>query len=204
MHHTYIFFDLDKNIVREFNKAFQDVPNITSEQVDVIELIKSNRLTHVVSPANSYGYMDGGIDQVYLDYFKEPNIQTTVQKEIGKVGIKDCFKRKFLPVGSAIVVPTGYDNCSNLICAPTMKVPQRVSPSNVKLAFYGILNCVKNIEDPLVIGIPGLCTGVGGVSAHDFAFQMRLAYNSFSTNVKDPFGQILIREEPGKYVVTKG
>jgi O-acetyl-ADP-ribose deacetylase (regulator of RNase III) len=53
----------------------------------------------VVSPANSFGFMDGGVDWAYLQFFGE-ELQTRVQMVIR------LQKFQELPVGGAVVVPT--------------------------------------------------------------------------------------------------
>jgi len=70
----------------------------------------------VVSPANSFGFMDGGIDALYLDYFG-PDIQTRVRRQI--------YDRHHgeLVVGTAAIVETGDARIPYLIAAPTMRVP---------------------------------------------------------------------------------
>jgi len=66
----------------------------------------------VVSPANSFGFMDGGIDALYMAYFGG-NIQFLVRQAI--------YERHHgeLVVGTAEIVGTGDRAIPYLIAAPT-------------------------------------------------------------------------------------
>jgi O-acetyl-ADP-ribose deacetylase (regulator of RNase III) len=89
-----------------------------------------------------------------------------------------------LPVGQAVVVPTGSSQLPYLVSAPTMRVPSSIARSiNVYLAFRAALVAVlthnehssSSIESLVV---PGMGTGVGEVSPARAARQMRVAYDS--------------------------
>src|SRR3982074_282994 len=70
----------------------------------------------VVSPANSFGFMDGGIDALYSDHFG-PDIQRRVRRQI-----YDHHSGELLVV-VADIVETGHRTIPFLIAAPTMRVP---------------------------------------------------------------------------------
>jgi O-acetyl-ADP-ribose deacetylase (regulator of RNase III) len=70
----------------------------------------------VVSPANSFEFMDGGVDALYLRHFG-PHIQTRVQEMIHERHHGELL------VGHADVVETGHETVPYLIVAPTMRVP---------------------------------------------------------------------------------
>src|SRR5579872_7306577 len=78
----------------------------------------------VVSPANSFGYLDGGIDAFYTDHFG-PDIQLRVLRQIYEPHAGE------LVVGTADIVETAHDRIPFLIAAPTMRVPMvlRDSPN---------------------------------------------------------------------------
>src|SRR5438128_1317574 len=87
----------------------------------------------VVSPANSYGFMDGGIDAIYLDYFGS-DLQARVRQQIF-----DHHHGELL-VGQADVVETGHDKIPFLIAAPTMRVPMNLHETvNPYLAARAVL-----------------------------------------------------------------
>lgn len=116
-----------------------------------------------VSPANSFGWMDGGIDRLYARRW--PGLAATLQDAIRQLPGGE------LPVGEAIVVETG-ENGKKLIASPTMRTPSYVSGTqNAYLAFRAVLRLeIDNFV------CPGLCTGVGGMDPYESARQIRQAY----------------------------
>jgi O-acetyl-ADP-ribose deacetylase (regulator of RNase III) len=132
----------------------------------------------VVSPANSFGFMDGGIDAQYMEFFGS-EIQMSVQRTI--------FERHHgeLLVGSAEIVETGHEKIPYLIAAPTMRVPMKLQESvNAYLAARAVLLLVMHgsfpdgskIADTVkTIAFPGLGTGVGGIGFNTCARQMQSA-----------------------------
>ncbi len=88
-----------------------DYPEVTFHVGSILDL----EVEAVVSPANSFGFMDGGIDAAYSAHF--PGIQRKVQKEI-----REQYEGELL-VGQAAVVETGNHRIKNIIVAPTMRVP---------------------------------------------------------------------------------
>ena len=70
----------------------------------------------VVSPANSFGFMDGGIDMLYTQYFGW-QVQERLQE-----AIRERHHGELL-VGQAEIVETDNPDLPFLIAAPTMRVP---------------------------------------------------------------------------------
>src|SRR4051812_24788278 len=69
----------------------------------------------VISPANSFSYMDGGVDMVYTNYFGW-DLMERLQREVKKRPMQELL------VGEALVVPTNSAKHPYLISAPTMRV----------------------------------------------------------------------------------
>jgi len=137
----------------------------------------------VVSPANSFGFMDGGIDALYARRYG-PAVQDRVRTAI--------LKRHHgeLLVGSAEIVETGDLRQPYLIAAPTMRVPMKLGPDTVApyLAARAVLLLIRHgsfADGPSAgrpigeiirsIAFPGMGTGVGGVPTDICARQMRKA-----------------------------
>ena len=119
----------------------------------------------IVSPANSFGFMDGGIDQVYTNRFG--NIQAEVQRFI-----QDQFDGELL-VGQAYHTRTGDPNWPFLISAPTMRVPVIITDhTDVYLATRAAVRHATSMGGVSSILFPGMGTGVGAVSSVDAAYQM--------------------------------
>jgi len=108
------------------------------------------RCDAIVNPANSYGYMGGGVAGAI--------------KRVGGVLIeKEAIAKAPIAIGSAIATTAGDLNCRYVIHAPTMKQPAMKIPlSNVTKAVNAALKLgvQLNIKN---IAIPGMGTGVGGV-----------------------------------------
>lgn len=135
----------------------------------------------VVSPANSYGFMDGGIDAIYTKHFGEH-----VQQRLQDV-IKSEHHGELL-VGSAAIVPTDAA-IPFVIAAPTMRVPMilddTVNPYLAARAVFLLINHGRLDGWPIYehvqsVAFPGLGTGVGRVPPEVCAHQMRKAIENFA------------------------
>lgn len=139
----------------------------------------------LVSPANSFGFMDGGIDRVYSDFFGW-SLQQRVQERIRREHQGE------LPVGLAEIVETGGARFPYLVVAPTMRVPQPlVNSPNPYLAARAVFLLLRHgtFRDgpsagrPVAstvrrIALPGLGTGVGGLPPDVCARQVAAAIES--------------------------
>jgi O-acetyl-ADP-ribose deacetylase (regulator of RNase III) len=162
-----ILIDKNLDIVEEYKKV--SGKNVTTLQGNILLL----DVEAVVSPANSFGRMNGGIDYWYTQFFGT-GLQIQLQKEI-----HNLWKGE-LPVGKAIVVPTNHFPIKYLVSAPTMRTPQ-VLPSgsiNAYLACKAALEAA-HISGIKSIAIPGLGTGVGGMAPKECASQVQQAIIEF-------------------------
>ncbi|WP_410587307.1 macro domain-containing protein [Amycolatopsis sp. lyj-23] len=133
----------------------------------------------VVSPANSYGWMRGGIDAVYAQAF--PGVEQSVRSAVL------AFHGGELPIGDAVVVPTGEAQPAWLISAPTMREPGERLPADTVhpyLAARAVFLTWRDgrLDDGPVrefvdtIAMPGLGTGVGGLDPATCARQVAAAW----------------------------
>lgn len=136
----------------------------------------------VVSPANSFGFMNGGIDAVYTKHFGI-EVQNNLQEIIRN------FHHGELLVGNAEIVGTEHGNIPYLIAAPTMRVPKILESDTINpylsiravllLVKYGkFLDGTRVCDKVQTIAFPGMGTGVGGVPFDICAHQMKEAINS--------------------------
>jgi len=153
---------------------------------DQVEVIQGDLLTlkgeGIVSPANSFGDMGGGLDRAIDNYYKG-RAQKLLKAEIDRHFFGE------LPVGMALLVPMETENFNFLIAAPTMRVPGllRKESINVYLAMRAILVAIsryneKNNMEIKKIVIPGLGTGVGGMRYKEAVEQMYSAYQNIYTD----------------------
>jgi O-acetyl-ADP-ribose deacetylase (regulator of RNase III) len=149
---------------------FGGVPEVTVTDRDIFDV----GADALVSPANSFGFMDGG-----LDYQISERLGWHIQERV-QAAIRARPLRELL-VGEAIVVPTDDARTPWLIAAPTMRVPMRVPESvNAYLAMKAILLTARAHADAIPIGsvaVPGLGTGIGKLSPKIAAMQMWEAYD---------------------------
>jgi O-acetyl-ADP-ribose deacetylase (regulator of RNase III) len=136
----------------------------------------------VVSPANSFGFMDGGIDLLYSHFFG-----WHVQKRLQSVIYEKYYGE--LLVGQAEIIETDNQQIPFVISAPTMRVPMILRNSiNPYLAARAVLLLIKHgvfsygsykgeqiANFVKSVAFPGLGTGVGQVGPNTCARQVREA-----------------------------
>ena len=160
--------DLNPEIVREWRSAFAAHP-----EIDIIHgSILAVPTDALVSPANSHGFMDGGIDLVYLRHFGH-QLQERVRAAVYR------RREEMVPVGSAELIHTGNAEIPFLIMAPTMEMPEAVPSFHARRAFAAVLRVAEKHDEISEISCPGLCTGVGMVSPEDAAREMEIAYREW-------------------------
>jgi O-acetyl-ADP-ribose deacetylase (regulator of RNase III) len=130
----------------------------------------------IVSPANSFGIMDGGLD-------------LAIRNELGfqiETDIQEVILNKYhgeMPIGTAEIINTNHDRWSFMIAAPTMRIPENVAYTlNAYIAFRAILIAINSLNksEPKklikTLVCSGLGTGIGSMEAVKCAAQMRAAY----------------------------
>ena len=176
--------DLGAPLVDAWRREFADVSTVTVSCGDIFSS-KAGAVgpsdgiditaDAVISPANSFGFMDGGIDAVYTYEFGaalQERLQRLIEAEHGGE----------LPVGSALIVPTQHPDIPWCISAPTMRVPGDVADTvNAYLAFRAALRAVlahnAGGQPPIRrILCPRLATAIGRMPVNRCARQMRVAW----------------------------
>jgi len=126
----------------------------------------------VVSPANSFGFMDGGLDYALSERFGW-DLEKKLQQQI------KALPEGELLVGQSILMETGDRTVPFLISAPTMRIPTNFNIDtsvNAYLAMKAILIRASRDSRISSVAIPGLCTGVGRMQPIIAARQMFQAY----------------------------
>jgi O-acetyl-ADP-ribose deacetylase (regulator of RNase III) len=198
---TLLLRDLNPAIVQAWKAVFADCPHVNVAFGNILE----TPADAIISPANSFGFMDGGIDLVYTRFFGwqlQQRLQEIIQHEHhGELLIGDC-----------ILMETQHPNIPFLLSCPTMRVPGDVSNTmNAFLAFRAALLKVKHYSatasKPIeTILCPGLGTLTGRISPEHCALQMRYAYEAV-VNHSVPFPQDLckaatLQEQLSEYRMT--
>jgi O-acetyl-ADP-ribose deacetylase (regulator of RNase III) len=177
--------DLGVELIDAWRREFTNIASVQISQGDIFST-KAGPISPgdpidvtadaIVSPANSFGFMDGGIDAVYT-YQLGPQVQERLRERLGR-----DFGGE-LPVGHAVIVPTGRPEIPWCISAPTMRIPGIVADTpNAYLAFRAALTVVlthnRGKQQPIrSILCPGLATAVGRMPVARCARQMRAAWN---------------------------
>ncbi len=180
---NYHLRDKQEKMVEAWEKAFDGLENVKISQGEIMEV----KADAIISPANSFGFMDGGIDLVYSKFFGYQ-----IQEELQSLIIREHNGE--LPIGQAVIIPTNNDFIPYLISAPTMRLPMNVSDSiNAYLAFRASIIAVKKFNEANSNSInsvvcPGLCTATGNMPYTRAARQMAIAYRNVALDqIKTPF-----------------
>jgi len=170
-----ILVDTNKEICNEWKTSFAREPQVKIVNGKFESLPKYDCL---VSAANSYGLMDGGIDLAITKYF---GIQ--LMERVQEYIIKN-FKGE-QPVGTSFIIETNNKDYPYLAHTPTMRVPMRISRTdNAYNAMKAMCLAVSDFNEQNngvinSVACCGLGTLTGGVAPEEAARQMSLAWRNF-------------------------
>lgn len=126
----------------------------------------------IVSPANSFGIMDGGFDLALVNYFGQELMEH----------VQDKIKAEYAgeqPVGTCLIVETGNKKHPYLAHTPTMRIPRVIREyDTVYNAMRAMFLAVRKHSDIKTVLCTGLGTATGKVSPAVAAKQMYMAYQS--------------------------
>ena len=188
-----ILVDPNPSLCREWRTEFRDCPEVRVHEGYFQDLQKDG-WDCLVSAANSFGLMDGGVDGAITAFFGN-DLQKRVQRTIAKRW------RGEQPIGTSFIARTHHQEFPYLAHTPTMRVPEDISQTdNVYYAMRAMLLTVEQFNENVVtnargtlrvlprgyghpdvihtIVCPGLGTGTGKVSPYKAARQMWAAYYS--------------------------
>jgi O-acetyl-ADP-ribose deacetylase (regulator of RNase III) len=109
---------MNRAATSNWHKHFANEPNVKVVCSDFIQFMKSTSVECVVSPANSFGLMDGGYDEAITAWFGD-QLQERVQQYI----IDELRGEQI--VGTSFIIDAGKDN-QYLIHTPTMRIPSKI------------------------------------------------------------------------------
>jgi O-acetyl-ADP-ribose deacetylase (regulator of RNase III) len=129
-----------------FETNFKGV-KIRVVQGDITKL----KVDAIVNPANSFGYMGGGV-------------ALAIKNAGGEEIEREAVSKAPTEIGKAVATTAGKLNAKFVIHAPTMKNPAgETDEEKVKLATLAALRCAEE-KGVKSIAFPGMGTGVGGLS----------------------------------------
>jgi O-acetyl-ADP-ribose deacetylase (regulator of RNase III) len=171
-----ILVDYQESLIQAWQNVFENTDNVIVKCQSIFDM----QSDAIVSPANSFGYMDGGLDLSISQFFGW-HVQERLQELI-----RSKYHGELL-VGQAEIVETDHADIPYVISAPTMRVPMILGETtvNVYLAMRAILLLITQatFEDGTeinsaveTVAIPGMGTGVGRVPPEVCANQMKTAF----------------------------
>ena len=172
-----ILVDPDVTLCTAWREAFKGVSNIAVVHGYFETLPKFDCM---VSAANSFGIMDGGVDAAITRYFGGALMSR----------VQDAVLDRYLgeqPVGTSMIIETGHTEHPFLAHTPTMRIPMPISQTdNVYLAMWAMLLEVRrhnrDAEHPIAtVACPGLGTGYGKMTPHEAARQMATAVRHYQS-----------------------
>lgn len=150
-----IFCGIDAKLCAAWEAALRH-PSLSIPARVVCCDITSIKVDAVVSPANSFGFMDGGVDLAYSHTFGW-HVQARLQAAIQQMPFGELL------VGQALAVETDDLDIPLLIAAPAMRIPRNILDSEaIFLAARSAVNEAKRIG-VASLAFPGMGTGTGGV-----------------------------------------
>ncbi|GAB7512121.1 macro domain-containing protein [Bilophila wadsworthia] len=146
--------DINPAMREAWEKELERRPRLAALCSVVAGGITDLRVDAVVSPANSFGFMRGGVDGVYTRVFGE-GVESRLQAIIRTLPAEE------LPVGEALIVPTGHTGIPWLISAPTMRRPSVLHDGDpVRRSARAAMRA--GLEQAFAsIAFPGMGTGTG-------------------------------------------
>ena len=116
----------DQDTYQAFAEYFGGMANVEVVQSTVEQL--ASTADTMVSPANTQGNMDGGVDRAYADMFPWSYGEPYHARNPLQTAIHAQYANGRLPIGAAITVPVDppAQRVCRLIAAPTMKYPSQV------------------------------------------------------------------------------
>ena len=170
-----ILVDRKQDLCRAWQEEFQNLPNIEIVQGHFEKILKFDCM---VSSANSFGMMDGGVDLDIVNFFGQ-----TVMDNIQSLILRDYLGEQ--PVGTSIILETGHPEHPFIAHTPTMRVPMPIAHTDhVYSAMWAMLLAVHHHNQTAnqkinIVACPGFGTSTGKMPYAEAALQMAMAYKNF-------------------------
>ncbi len=170
-----ILVDPNDVLCESFREHFDGLPDVEIVEGYFEELPEFDCM---VSAANSFGLMDGGVDAAIIRFFGG-GLMRRVQQHI----LDDYLGEQ--PIGTSFIIETGNDKHPYIAHTPTMRIPMSIAHTDhVYVAMWAMLLAVRqhnaiSKRKINVVACPGLGTYSGKVPFAEAARQMALAYKNF-------------------------
>ena len=170
-----VFVDPKPELCAVFHQYFEGLPNV---EIVAGRFEQLAAFDCMVSAANSFGLMDGGVDGAITRFFGDALMQR----------VQERILREFLGeqnVGTSIIVETGHRQHPFIAHTPTMRSPMEIAHTdNVYRATWAMLLAVRQHNERQerkirLVACPGMGTGTGHVPYAEAARQMSMAYRNY-------------------------
>lgn len=169
------FVDPSPEVCAAWELHFEDLPRAAISNGPFEKL---RAFDCMVSAANSFGLMDGGVDLAIIQYFGlelMDRVQERIVAEyLGEQSVGTCF-----------IIETGHARHPFLAHTPTMRAPMPITRTdNVYRAMWAMLLAVRQHNATATrpirkVACPGLGTATGRMPATEAARQMAAAWRHF-------------------------
>ena len=159
----------------EWKQQFAECGDVDVVMDDFAHFMDTHKVQCVVSPANSYGYMDGGYDAAITGYFGNQ-----LEKEVQKYILENFYGEQ--PVGTSFTIDIpGTDQ--KLIHTPTMRMPSKIREPEIvyQCMRTTLMEAIKNNVESIVIPAFGGATGM--VPYRTIAKLMKMGYDQITGGV---------------------
>lgn len=165
--------DINENMAWEWCESFKEIRkncDINVVHGDLKAFLDTYDVECIVSPANSFGLMDGGYDYAITEYFGD-RLQKNVQQYI----IDKYYGEQTICTSFIIDIP---NTAKKLIHTPSMLVPMDMRNSDVvyQCTRATLICALENNIDSIVI--PAFGGGCGKIEPNIIAKQMQLAFDT--------------------------
>ncbi|MBO9631685.1 MAG: macro domain-containing protein [Chitinophagaceae bacterium] len=163
-----ILIDTNPKMVAAWQEFFKAEEKVRIVEGDLTSLV----CDAIVSPANSFGFMDGGVDYAISERLGW-DLEKELQQKIRKLPEGELL------VGKALLLETKDKEIPFLISAPTIRIPTNFNIDtsvNAYLAMKAALIVAQGEERINSVAIPGFCTGVSRMQPMIAARQMFIAW----------------------------
>ncbi|MBR6719641.1 MAG: macro domain-containing protein [Clostridia bacterium] len=169
--------NVERLMTLAWEEYFREEKDVEIVHADFESFMKTHKVDAVVSPANSFGLMDGGYDLAITNWFGD-NLQKKVQRYI----IDNYYGEQ--PVGSSFVIDIPNSDIK-LIHTPTMRVPDIIVDASVvyQCMRSTLMVALNNGIESIVI--PAFGCGTGMVKDDDVARMMYFAYKQVTNPPRD-------------------
>lgn len=180
-----VLLDLNSTITEAWKKNFAEYDKVAVVRGDLLSFLNTpmgKDIDCIVSPANAYGLMDGGLDKAISNYYEGHSID--IGREVRYL-IRNYYHGE-QPVTSALYV--SFACAPDLIHCPTMRTPMRID--DPMIVYYCMRNTLMCAEDNNVktILIPAFGGATGGVNPETISRLMLAAYKQLIEECGEGWG----------------